>query len=166
MAAESEERRVRALVRAQREALRLKQGDVAKRVRPLLPPDRQKWAIQSNISKYEKGDLGADLDLHVALLAAVGLSLADIAPPTVARGHKATKPIDPILLAALREEGTAEDVQAFLEAPAPLRRLLGEGARLIAAGLAPPQVDAPTPAKARGKRTAFPAAPRRASGRG
>jgi hypothetical protein len=106
----------------------------------------------------------ADLDQAVAICQFYGVDLASVISGKTPKAVPVV--IDPVLLAALQDEETAADVQAFLKVPAAVRKIMAEGARLIGTTLAPPQVDAPTPAKARGKRTAFPAAPRRASGRG
>lgn len=114
MAGGDVEQRVRAAIRAHRKALRLTQGQLTERLRRHLPPDRQGWAIQSNISKYEKNDLGADLTLHAAIAAAVGTTL-DALVQGAPRAPKApAAPVDPLIQAVAETLATGRVEPVFL----------------------------------------------------
>jgi transcriptional regulator with XRE-family HTH domain len=82
------EERARAAVRVLRARKGWTQGQLADAMRQHLPVDRQSWAKQANVSKYEIGTMDADVDTLYAFARALGVPfsrlIADqqVQPPT------------------------------------------------------------------------------------
>jgi transcriptional regulator with XRE-family HTH domain len=72
------QKRIRAKVRGLRDRRGWTQAALADLLRPHLPDQKQQWAIQPNISKYEKGDINIDLDVIVAFAAVFRVSMATL----------------------------------------------------------------------------------------
>lgn len=130
------EERVRAGIRILRERKGWTQGDLAEALRAHLPPDRQSWARQSNVSKYEVGTMDADLDTLAGMAAALGRPLIKLLP------EQAVPPADP---AAAGDAALGRRVRLLpQEAQAALLETL-EAFERLAAAHAPPQSAASDP---------------------
>lgn len=94
------EERLRTLFVGRRRELRMTQEALVDRLKGTLPASRESWALQSNVSKYETGDLDADIDTVFALAKALDVPWKLIVELGYGRVVTQPEPVDPLLEAA------------------------------------------------------------------
>lgn len=116
------EKRVRDAAKARRERLGWHQATVVERLKDAPIPDT--WKQQGNISKYENCAVGVDLDTHIAIAEALGLTFVRVVgQPAVASIPEPGEAI----VAGLQEAIATKklDPKTALDFVNTLRRLVG-----------------------------------------